>query len=58
MTITTKCVQCKNLVSRRKSLAVFLSPEQDAQFVLARDSQRNPITRKALPRRHRGKCPE
>lgn len=54
-----ECVGCKKPVSRRKSLAVVLDPRQDADYVIARGKKsRSVVTRKALPRRHRGKCPD
>lgn len=54
-----ECVNCKKPVSRRKSLAVVLDFKQDQEYIIARGKKsRAVVTRKALPRRHRGKCPE
>lgn len=54
----TICQRCKKEVTRRASFAVVLNPNQDAQYILARDSNKQAITRKALPRIHRDKCPD
>lgn len=53
------CIKCQQQVSRRKSLAVIPgSRKEDDKFVIFRDKNGIPVTRKPLPRQHRGKCPE
>ena len=56
---TFECQQCKQQVSRRKSVAIQPSEQDEHKFVIAYGKKsKRPVTRKALPRRHRGKCPE
>lgn len=56
---TFECQHCKQQVSRRKSVAIIPDQKDEHKFVTAVGKvSKRPVTRKALPRRHRGKCPE
>lgn len=54
----TTCQQCGQEITRRNSVAIQLDIQQDQQYVLARGKGGKTVTRKALPRRHKGKCPK
>lgn len=53
-----ECQKCKGEVTRRNSRAVQLDARQDNDYVVARGKGGRVVTRKALPRIHKGKCPE
>jgi hypothetical protein len=54
----TECIKCGKPVSDRQSYAVGnFDPKAEATATLAKDERGNIITRKALPRAHRDKCP-
>jgi hypothetical protein len=55
----TECAKCGEPVSDRKSWAVPPARQSDeGQYVLAKSATGDVVTRKALPRVHRGKCPK
>lgn len=54
----TKCAKCGQEVSDRKSVAVEPSNLQDENaVVLVKSESGSIVTRKALPRVHKGGCP-
>ena len=53
----SQCIRCGAEVTRRNSWAVRLDSKGEAALVLARDSRKQPITRKPAPRIHRDTCP-